>query len=199
MSSLWPMLKMLPLLLNTICIIPPGEYLFNYIDKPDFDMNTLVAAVRRILGKSGKVFHWPYWMGFADGLCFDLLAKIMRKKLPISSIQLKKFCAHTLFDSTAYSHPLNRRVRIRMHGGGGNEVYTRTATQIMGGLLLNLTFLLMSKMLIQTIETIGRARKEDGDNQNVHSHHQSRFIVIHEKIGEATDRHSLIKLVGDIC
>jgi nucleoside-diphosphate-sugar epimerase len=24
----------------------PGEQLFNYIDKPDFDMNTLVAEVR---------------------------------------------------------------------------------------------------------------------------------------------------------
>jgi nucleoside-diphosphate-sugar epimerase len=37
----------------------PGEHLFNYIDKPDFDMNTLVAGVNRILGKSGKLFHWP--------------------------------------------------------------------------------------------------------------------------------------------
>jgi nucleoside-diphosphate-sugar epimerase len=38
---------------------PPGEHLFNYIDKPDFDMNTMVAEVYRILGKSGRLFHWP--------------------------------------------------------------------------------------------------------------------------------------------
>jgi nucleoside-diphosphate-sugar epimerase len=77
----------------------PGEYLFNYIDKPDFDMNALVAAVRRILGKSGRLFHWPYWLGFAGGLCFDLLAKILHKKFSISSIRVKKFCANTMFDS----------------------------------------------------------------------------------------------------
>jgi hypothetical protein len=78
---------------------PPGEWLFNYIDKPDFDMNTLVTEVRRILGKSGGLFHWPYWIGFTGGLCFDLLVKILRKKLPISSIRVKKFCANTLFES----------------------------------------------------------------------------------------------------
>jgi nucleoside-diphosphate-sugar epimerase len=78
---------------------PPGEHLFNYIDKPDFDMNTLVAAVRRILGKSGRLFHWPYWMGFAGGLCFDLLTKISRKKFSVSSIRVKKFCADTMFEA----------------------------------------------------------------------------------------------------
>jgi hypothetical protein len=62
-------------------------------------MNILVAEVRRILGKSGKLFHWPYWIGLAGGLCFDLLAKILHKKLPISSIRVKKFCANTMFDS----------------------------------------------------------------------------------------------------
>jgi nucleoside-diphosphate-sugar epimerase len=79
---------------------PPGEYLFNYIDKPDFDMNTLVVEVRRILKRSGSLFHWPYWMGFIGGLCFDVLAKILRKKLSISSIRVKKFCANTMFEST---------------------------------------------------------------------------------------------------
>ncbi|MDR1029925.1 MAG: UDP-N-acetylglucosamine 4-epimerase, partial [Treponema sp.] len=78
---------------------PPGEHLFNYIDKPDFDMNGLVAAVRRILGKPGKLFYWPYWVGLAGGLCFDLLAKILHKKLPVSSIRVKKFCANTMFES----------------------------------------------------------------------------------------------------
>jgi nucleoside-diphosphate-sugar epimerase len=78
---------------------PPGEQLYNYIDKPDFDMNTLVSEVRRILGKSGRLFHWPYWIGLTGGLCFDLLAKILHKKLPISAIRVKKFCANTLFDS----------------------------------------------------------------------------------------------------
>jgi nucleoside-diphosphate-sugar epimerase len=91
---------------------PPGEHLFNYIDKPDFDMNTLVAEVRRVLGKSGKLFHWPYWIGFIGGLCFDLLSKILCKKLPISSIRVKKFSANTMFESatiekTAFKPPVS--------------------------------------------------------------------------------------------
>jgi nucleoside-diphosphate-sugar epimerase len=78
---------------------PPGECLFNYIDKPDFDMNALVSEVYHILGKSGGLFHWPYWLGFTGGLCFDLLAKILRKKFSISSIRVKKFCANTMFEA----------------------------------------------------------------------------------------------------
>jgi nucleoside-diphosphate-sugar epimerase len=77
----------------------PGEYLFNYIDKPDFDMNNLVIEVNKMLGKSKKLFHWPYWLGYFGGLCFDLLAKILNKKLPVSSIRVKKFCSNTMFES----------------------------------------------------------------------------------------------------
>jgi nucleoside-diphosphate-sugar epimerase len=91
---------------------PPGEHLCNYIDKPDFDMNTLVSEVHRILGKSGRLFHWPYWMGYTGGLCFDLLAKALHKKLPASSIRVKKFCANTMFNSaniktTAFKPPIS--------------------------------------------------------------------------------------------
>jgi nucleoside-diphosphate-sugar epimerase len=78
----------------------PREHLFNYIDKPDFDMNTLVTEVNRILGKSGKLFHWPYWLGYFGGLCFDVLAEILHRKLPVSSIRVKKFCANTMFETT---------------------------------------------------------------------------------------------------
>jgi nucleoside-diphosphate-sugar epimerase len=77
----------------------PGEHLFNYIDKPDFDMNTLVVEVNKILGRPCRLFHWPYWFGFFGGLCFDLLAKIIRRQLPISSIRVKKFCSNTMFEA----------------------------------------------------------------------------------------------------
>ncbi|MGF7109377.1 NAD-dependent epimerase/dehydratase family protein [Treponema pedis] len=89
-----------------------GEHLFNYIDKPDFDMNSLTKEVYTILGKpEDRIFHWPYWLGYFGGLCFDLLAKIMGKKLAISSIRVKKFCADTLFDTinipkTAFKAPI---------------------------------------------------------------------------------------------
>ena len=77
----------------------PGEHLYNYVDKPDYDMNTLVSEVYKMLGKEKKIIHWPYWMGYTGGLFFDVIAKITRKKLPISSIRVKKFCANTVFEA----------------------------------------------------------------------------------------------------
>jgi len=75
----------------------PGKRLFNYIDKPDLDMNTLVMEINQILNRPKKLLHWPYWLGYFGGLCFDVLAFIMNKKLPISSIRVKKFCSNTMF------------------------------------------------------------------------------------------------------
>ncbi|WP_158907800.1 NAD-dependent epimerase/dehydratase family protein [Rectinema subterraneum] len=78
----------------------PGEHLFNYVDKPDFDMNQLVSEVNQMLGRKKNMIHWPYWMGYAGGLGFDILAKITGRKYAISSIRVKKFCANTMFESS---------------------------------------------------------------------------------------------------
>lgn len=77
-----------------------GYNVFNYIDKPDFTMNELVDLVEDVLGKHIPAVHFPYWLGMAGGYCFDLLAKITGKKLAISSVRVKKFCATTEFDSS---------------------------------------------------------------------------------------------------
>ena len=77
-----------------------GYNVFNYIDKPDFTMNELVSLVERVLDKKIPSVHFPYWMGMCGGYCFDVLAKITGKKLPISSVRVKKFCATTQFDSS---------------------------------------------------------------------------------------------------
>lgn len=77
-----------------------GYNVFNYIDKPDFTMNELVSLVERVLGKRIPAVHFPYWMGMCGGYCFDVLAKVTGKKLSISSVRVKKFCATTQFDSS---------------------------------------------------------------------------------------------------
>ena len=76
-----------------------GYNVFNYIDKPDFTMNELVAHVSKVLKKKILPTHAPYWLGMFGGKCFDLLAFITRKKLSISSVRVKKFCATTQFDA----------------------------------------------------------------------------------------------------
>lgn len=96
-----------------------GEHLFNYCDQPAYDMNSLVFDVYKALGKTKtKIFHWPYWLGYFGGLCFDLLAKILHRKLPISSIRVKKFCQNTYFTScrvpqTGFIAPVSLEEGIR--------------------------------------------------------------------------------------
>lgn len=77
-----------------------GYNVFNYIDKPDFNMNDLVLHIEKVLNKKIPSTHFPYWMGMIGGYCFDILAFITRKKLSVSSVRVKKFCATTEFDAS---------------------------------------------------------------------------------------------------
>ena len=79
--------------------VTTGYNVFNYIDKPDSNMNDLVALVEKVLKKNIPSAHFPYW-GMMGGYCFDVLAKITGKKFAVSSVRVKKFCAVTQFDST---------------------------------------------------------------------------------------------------
>ncbi len=80
--------------------VTTGYNVFNYIDKPDTNMNDLVALVEKVLKKNIPSTHFPYWMGMMGGYCFDILSKITGKKYAVSSVRVKKFCAVTQFDST---------------------------------------------------------------------------------------------------
>lgn len=80
--------------------VTSGYNVFNYIDKPDMTMNELVPLVSKVLNKHIPSTHFPYWLGMLGGYCFDTLAFVTRKKLSISSVRVKKFCATTQFDST---------------------------------------------------------------------------------------------------
>jgi len=76
--------------------------LYNYIDKPDLDMNSLVSLVKGQLTGSDTIgFRVPYWLGLTLGFGADLVSKVTGKSLPISSIRVKKFCTTTAFSSSA--------------------------------------------------------------------------------------------------
>jgi len=78
----------------------PGVHIYNFIDKPDFDMNTLVGKVNRLLGRSEKIgFRLPYWIGYTIGKGFDGVAAVTGKRLTISSIRVKKFCANSVYNT----------------------------------------------------------------------------------------------------
>lgn len=91
-----------------------GVHLYNYIDKPDFDMNTLVATVYHALGKKKLInIKLPYIAGCAVGKAFDMMAIITGKKFPISYIRVKKFCSNSCFETnivkTGFIPPLSIR------------------------------------------------------------------------------------------
>lgn len=77
-----------------------GYEVYNYVDKPDFTTNDLVHHTGHILGKKIPTIRIPYWLGMLGGYGFDVLAFLTRKKLNISSIRVKKFCATTQFASS---------------------------------------------------------------------------------------------------
>jgi len=80
--------------------LKPGYQVFNYIDKPDMNMNELVSQVEKSLNKRIPSIHFPYWMGMMGGYCFDVLSKLTGKKFSVSSVRVKKFCATTQFDAS---------------------------------------------------------------------------------------------------
>lgn len=78
-----------------------GVHVYNYIDKPDYDMNSLIIRVKKALGKEANVGpRIPYWAGMIAGYCFDFIAKISGKTLPISSIRIQKFCKDSIYRTT---------------------------------------------------------------------------------------------------
>jgi len=83
------------------CIETDSKYaVFNYVDTPDLDMNALVRQVRKTLeGKDNVGLRLPHWIGILLGYAADGFTKITGRKLPISSIRVKKFCSSTAFGS----------------------------------------------------------------------------------------------------
>lgn len=78
-----------------------GYSLLNYADKPDLTTNELVHVLRDALGKhTGQNLRVPLWIGMAGGKVFDVLAWVLRRPLPISSVRIKKFAASTVVDAS---------------------------------------------------------------------------------------------------
>jgi len=83
------------------CIEIDRKYaVFNYVDTPDLDMNTLVRQVRKVLKGTDSVgIRLPHWIGIVLGYAADGFTRLTGKKLLLSSIRVKKFCSSTAFGS----------------------------------------------------------------------------------------------------
>lgn len=81
-------------------LIEEGFHVFNYVDKPDLTMASLLGVIEKSLNKKIPSIQIPIWLGYLGGYGFDILAFFKRKKLAISSVRVKKFVATTQFDAS---------------------------------------------------------------------------------------------------
>lgn len=89
-----------------------GLHIYNYIDKPDFDMYSLISKTRETLFNKNNVgIRLPVFLGILIGYMADIFTKLLGIKLPVSSIRVKKFLGTTQFDSsiknTGFIAPIN--------------------------------------------------------------------------------------------
>lgn len=78
----------------------PGERVVNYVDKPDLDMNALVALAREAFGRRpAPALRLPYGVAYGLGRALDLAARATGRTFPVSAVRVKKFCASTAFSA----------------------------------------------------------------------------------------------------
>ena len=94
-------------------VFKPGLHIYNYIDKPDFNMYTLVKNVRKTLfGKDNIGIRLPAFLGVMIGHFADFISKVTGKSLPVSSIRVKKFMATTQFTSSVSETSFESPVKL---------------------------------------------------------------------------------------
>ena len=96
----------------------PGAHLYNFIDKPDFSMNSLVSHVMKILGGSGRIgVRLPFSVAYLAGRCVDAVAAISGRRFAISAIRVRKFCSDSLYgtavDKTGFVSPVPLEEALR--------------------------------------------------------------------------------------
>ena len=84
-----------------------GYHIFNYADKPDYNMNELVSVIENKMNLKIPKIRIPYFIGMIGGYCFDIFSKITGKNLSVSSVRVKKFCATTQFNATKAHNSFN--------------------------------------------------------------------------------------------
>lgn len=116
----------------------PGVHVSNYADKPDLSTGELVALVCRHLGRRPPKVRLPYWLGLGLGFACDLGAVLTRRRWPISSVRVRKFCASTQIGTRALqqagfqppvslSEAIERTIRAEFGSGSSPAPYPQRA------------------------------------------------------------------------
>jgi GlcNAc-P-P-Und epimerase len=90
-----------------------GTHIYNYADKPDLDMNQLVALIDHEIGREGKTgLRVPRALAISGGYLFDKLSLLSGRKFGITRERVFKFCANTQYSNakaraTGFVPPVN--------------------------------------------------------------------------------------------
>ncbi len=91
-----------------------GVHIYNYVDEPSFDMNTLVTIIRSTLfNKNNTGFRIPKLFGLFVGLIFDMFGKIIGKSFSISRIRMKKFTSNSEFSTSIKNTGFVPKIKLR--------------------------------------------------------------------------------------
>lgn len=74
-----------------------GVHVYNYIDKPDLDMNTLVKTLEMHLRCKQRLPRLPYGLALTLGRCADIVAIASGRTFPISAIRVRKFVSSSVY------------------------------------------------------------------------------------------------------
>tara|TARA_X000000950_G_C13844600_1_gene631746 strand:- start:200 stop:1189 length:990 start_codon:yes stop_codon:yes gene_type:complete len=78
-----------------------GYHLYNYVDKPDLNMNELVKIIRKkLFNKKSVGIRIPSFLGHLAGTISDFILGAFKIDSPISRIRIKKFISSTQFDTS---------------------------------------------------------------------------------------------------
>ncbi len=87
--------------------------IYNYIDKPDMNMNELISLTRNILfDKNNTGLRLPKVLGLAVGYLVDIFQNFSNYEFPISSIRIKKFLSTSQFSTSVEDTGFRRPVSM---------------------------------------------------------------------------------------
>ena len=78
-----------------------GLHIFNYVDKPDLNMNDFVKIIRKkLFGKNNVGLRLPTFVAYLIGFFADVISFLTRRKLTVSLIRIRKFLSQTSFETS---------------------------------------------------------------------------------------------------
>jgi nucleoside-diphosphate-sugar epimerase len=72
---------------------------YNYVDKPDLEIRSLLARIYHSLGRRMPRWSIPELIAVGASWPFDLAAKLTGRNLAISSARIRKMCTQTRFEA----------------------------------------------------------------------------------------------------